>query len=211
MSPSEKISAEMPNESIIGQKVTLRPLTLNDVTDRYVSWLNDTEVNAYLETGKEAVSLEDVREFVQKNAGSSSSHMFAIILKSDDRHVGNIRLGGINWIHRYANLGILIGEKSCWGKGYGTEACQLLLRYAFGRLNLNKVTLGVYANHTGAIKAYERVGFKIEGCLEKMFVYEGEYVDKTIMGILKEDYKNVQSKFNMKNTHKQNHKMSIKK
>ena len=71
-------------------------------------------------------------------------HVFidAILNKKTGAHIGNIKLGDINWIHRFSELGIMIGDKRYWGKGYGEEACKLVLAYAFDRLNLNKVILG---------------------------------------------------------------------
>jgi RimJ/RimL family protein N-acetyltransferase len=112
----------------------------------------------------------------------------AIIEKATDRHVGNIKIGPINWVHRCAEFGILIGEKDCWGKRYGCEASSLMLDYAFRRLNLHKITLGVHAEHVGAIQAYKRVGFCEEGRLHEAVFLEGKYADKILMGITAEQF-----------------------
>ena len=106
----------------------------------------------------------------------------------------DIKLDNINWVHQYASLGIMIGDKKSWGRGHGREAVDLLLDYAFRRLNLNKVTLGVYGNHKSAIKSYLKSGFKIEGRIKKLLNYEGKYVDKVVMGILKKEYIKISSK-----------------
>jgi RimJ/RimL family protein N-acetyltransferase len=82
----------------------------------------------------------------------------------------------------------MIGEKKYWGKGYGQEACKSLLKYAFNNLNLNKVILGVYENHKPAIRAYQKIGFKIEGRIENLLNFEGKYVNKIIMGISRQKF-----------------------
>lgn len=166
-----------------GKKIILRPLSKEDINEKYLSWLNDEEVTRYTDTGTFPTTLEELKGFYKQVSKSKNSVMFAIIVKSSGKHIGNIKLGGINWVHRFADLGIMIGEKKYWNKGYGKEACGLLLEYAFRRLHLNKVILGVFGNHNSAIMAYQSVGFKIEGRFKKMLNLNGKYVDKVMMGI----------------------------
>ena len=174
---------------IDGEKVALRPLCEKDINDTYLSWLNDGEVTKYLETGTFPVTADELQKFYAAISKSKTDVLFAIIDKSTKAHIGNIKLGGINWVHRFADLGIMIGNKISWHKGFGQEACRLLLKYAFENLNLNKVTLGVYGNHAPAVRAYEKVGFKIEGRITNFLNFEGQYVDKIIMGISKQEFK----------------------
>jgi len=132
--------------------------------------------------------MRELKNFYKKISDSKTDMMFAIIDRRTNLHIGNIKLGAINWVHRYADMGIMIGEKRCWGKGYGREACDLILEYAFRRLNLNKVILGVYSNHVRAIGMYEKVGFRIEGRIKKLLRFDGRYVDKLFMGISQRDF-----------------------
>lgn len=166
----------------------LRPLYKKDINARYLSWLNDRRVTRYMETGAFPVTKMELEEFYQKITKSRSNVIFAIIRKKNNLHIGNIKLGNINWVHRFADLGIMIGEKRYLAKGYGQEACRLILEYAFNGLNLNKVILGVYADHKLAIKTYKKVGFRIEGRIRRMLNLDGRYVDKIIMGILRRDF-----------------------
>lgn len=173
---------------LAGDRIYLRSLTKKDINKRYLAWVNDPEVTRYLEAGRSPVSKRGLEDFYKKISKNKNAKMFAIVTKRRDIHIGNIKLGGINWIHKFADLGIMIGEKKYWGRGYGQEACGLLLEYAFKKLNLNKVILGVHAAHEPAIKAYHKAGFQIEGRLKKMLYLDGRYVDKVIMGISRTDY-----------------------
>jgi len=171
-----------------GDKVFLRPLSAKDINEKYLAWINDAGVTRFTETGNFPTTMKGLRDFYRGIKSSKNDIMLAIISKKDSHHIGNIKLGSINWIHRYADLGIIIGEKKYWGKGYGTEACRLLLKYAFVKLNLNRVCLGVWGIHGPAIRAYKRAGFKIEGRRRNKFHLEGKYVDEVAMGILKKEF-----------------------
>jgi RimJ/RimL family protein N-acetyltransferase len=176
-------SAADPTVFLHGNRIYLRPVKESDINNTYLSWLNDSEVTRFLDTGVFPVTFEELKAFYHSVASARNVVMFAIIEKKTKRHIGNIKLGGINWVHRFADLGILIGDKRSWGKGFGQEACRLVLEYAFDRLNLHKVILGVYANHASAIKAYTKIGFNIEGRLKDLLFYKDGYVDKLYMGV----------------------------
>ena len=100
------------------------------------------------------------------------------------RGPGRLRkIDQFDWVSSTCELGLLIGDKKSWGKGVGTEACQLSISYAFEKLNMRKVSLTVYANNPNAIALYEKIGFKHEGRL-KDHVYEGgTFHDKLWMSI----------------------------
>jgi RimJ/RimL family protein N-acetyltransferase len=180
---------------LVGSKVILRPLVEKDINKKYLNWINDPEVTRYMETGTFPTTLQDLREFYDKIKNSRSDVIFAICDKRVKKHIGNIKLGNINWVHRYADLGIMIGDKNYWGKGYGQEACRLLLEYAFNRLNMNKVILGVFANHKSAIKAYRKAGFTIEGRIKYIFNVKGKFVDKILMGITQKEFRKIYGNF----------------
>lgn len=111
----------------------------------------------------------------------------AIVLKADDRHIGNIKLGPINWLHRFADVGLIIGEKDCWGKGYASQAIRLISDYAFKVLNLHRLTAGCYAANMGSAKAFLKVGWRQDGLRPRHFYCAGEYVDAIMLGITRED------------------------
>ena len=176
------------NPFLAGVKVYLRPLEKADLNDNYLAWLSDPEVTRYLETGVFPTTRQDLEKFYESVTGSRSQVIFAIVDRKSNLHLGNVKLGPIDWIHRRAMLGILIGEKKFWGRGIGEEATRLMVDYAFRRLNLNRVTLGVVAEHESAVRCYEKVGFKVEGRGREDVFKDGQYKDRLWMGLLRSEY-----------------------
>jgi len=182
-----------------GKRVYLRKIRVDDVNEAYFRWMNDSTVNQFLESRFYPHSLETLKDYVSGKVNDENNAFFAIILKEDDRHIGNIKLGPINTIHRFADIGILIGEKDCWGKGYATEAIHLIVKYAFDKLNLNKVTAGCYAPNKGAIEAFKKANFSQEGIRKNHCYYNGKYVDDILLGLVRS-----KSKFPKNNRHADN-------
>lgn len=170
-----------------GEKVYLRALTLSDATEEYLSWLNDEETTRGLASGVFPSSIEALKKFVEGVSSRKDVVMFAICDKTNDKHIGNIKLDNFDWVSRTCELGILIGNKSYWGKGIGREVCTAVIRYAFEDLNIRKVVLAVYENNPAAIKLYEKIGFQQEGRLRKQVFEGGHYYDKFYMGIFAEE------------------------
>lgn len=171
--------------SLQGKRIYLRKVSPNDVNAAYYRWMNDPIINRFLESRFSPHSMETLREYVVNKLGDNLNAFFAIVLKDGDRHVGNIKLGPIDPNHRLADIGILIGEKDCWGKGYASEAISLIVAYAFNTLDLHKVTAGCYAPNKGAIRAFKRVGFHQEGVRKAHCFFEGEYVDDVLLGLVR--------------------------
>ena len=167
------------------EKTGLRGITLEDANENYLSWLNDKEVTKGLDSGLFPTDLQSLRTFVENMSKSKENLMFAIIDRSNGKHIGNIKLGNIHWINRTAEIGILIGDKSSWGKGFGRDACSLVVDYAFTTLNLRKVWLAVYSDNVPAWELYKKLGFIQEGCLKDHIYSDGKLVDKILMAIYK--------------------------
>ncbi len=174
--------------NLVGERILLRALERSDLGEQYLSWLRDPEVVQYLYTGIFPVRREDLDSYYEAMTRDQQNVLFAIELKEERRHIGNVRLGPIQWVHRRADFGILIGEKAFWQEGLGTEATRMAVGYAFEGLNLNKVTLGVVAEHKAAMRAYEKVGFEVEGHLRQDLYLNGRYCDTILMGCLRERF-----------------------
>ena len=187
------LATQLHRPFLMGQKVYLRPLEMADVTGPYLTWLNDYEVTRFMETGVFPTTAEGLQKYVETVADSPTNIMLAIMEKKSNQHVGNIKLGSIQWIHRRADLGIMIGEKSVWGKGYGKEAMELVLEFGFKRLQLNKIFLGVFADHHPAVESYQKLGFVIEGTLKEHLFRDGQFRDEFLMGVLRSDYEKRQT------------------
>lgn len=156
--------------SITGRRVSLRPITLDDCTDRYVQWLRDPEVNQYLETRWVEQTLESVREFVSAVERDPASHLMAITDAGTGHHIGNIKLGPIRRHHNYADLSYFIGDRDFWGRGYATEAIQLAIRLGFERLGLHRLQAGIYATNVGGARVLEKAGFVRDAVLHQQLM-----------------------------------------
>ena len=172
-----------------GDKVYLRGLNKKDFHGPYFDWLNDPKVTRYLQSGLFPNSKEKMRDNYKQYVSGNGQLFLAIIDKKNKKHIGNIKLGPINWVHRFSEFGILIGEKKYWGKGFGYEATRLLLDHAFDKLNIHRIRLGVVDENKSAIRSYLKLGFKIEGKAREQFFIDGKYRDVIYMGVLEDEYR----------------------
>jgi [ribosomal protein S5]-alanine N-acetyltransferase len=170
-----------------GKRIYLREVRLTDVNENYYRWMNDQEVTRYLESRFYPNSKEKLTEYVHSKLGDPNNVFLAIVLKDGDRHIGNIKLGPIDWIHRVGDVGLIIGEKDCWGQGYASEAIRLVSKYAFGQLNLHKICAGCYVQNQGSVKAFQKAGFVIEGVRRQHYYCDGKYDDAILLGILRSE------------------------
>jgi RimJ/RimL family protein N-acetyltransferase len=173
---------------ITGKHIYLREVRTSDVTESYYQWMNNPEITRYLESRFRPNSMEQLRNYVEQKQLDRDSLFLAIIMVAGNQHIGNIKLGPINWIHRSGEVGLLIGEKECWGKGHATEAIGLITSFAFSRLNLHRLTAGCYASNFGSAKAFLRNGWQEEGRLRGQFFSEGKYEDAILLGITNQEF-----------------------
>ena len=157
-------------------RLSYRALSLEHCSNKYVSWLNNPAVYKYLETGGN-YTLETLKNYLSSVEGNPEMLFWAIHLKSNDEHIGNIKIDPINKRHGLGEYGILMGETTEWGKGYAKEASVSILDYCFDILNLRKITLGVVEKNTSAVSLYKSLGFEIEGVYKKHGLYGNEYLD----------------------------------
>ena len=187
----EKVNEYRP--LLHGKRLYLREVRLSDVTKRYYRWLNDPEINKYLETRYVPQSLNKIASYVKDMDGKKDEPFFAICTLKDDEHIGNIKLGPVNWIHRRGEVSLLIGEKKYWGTGMATEAIELITRFGIESLGLFKIEAGCYEANEGSTRAFEKNGYKREGFLRDHFVYQGKPTGGILLGITVADYLNRQN------------------
>lgn len=164
-------------EPIVTQNLYLRQLTVEDITQAYVDALNDPEVVRLTEARHFEWNHESVAEYVERSNVEGESLLFGVFLKSSDKHIGNIRLSNFSKQHHRVELGIMIFDKSQWGKGYGREALIAVTDYVFGVLKLHRLCADYYAVNTASARMFEKAGFKIEGVFRDHFFLDGDYVD----------------------------------
>ena len=173
---------------IYGEKIRLRRIEREDIAT-FVRWFGDPDVRNFLLINRPISKAEEERWF-ENQLQDESSELFAIESSDgqENVHIGNIGLHDINWLHRHAELGIVIGEKNYWSKGYGSDAVRTLLRFAFHEMNLHRVTLRVYEDNARGIRAYEKCGFEHEGRMREAIFRQGRYYDELRMGILDREF-----------------------
>lgn len=178
----------MDREGVVlyGKQVFIRFLRQNDVTQEYLSWLNDKEVMKNIATS--GYTIESLHAYVQNKINDSNVALFAICDIETKQHIGNVKLDFLDEKAMVSELGILIGDKAFWGKGIANEACKLAMSYGFEKMNLRKIYLSVYESNPAAKKVYEKLGFILEGTLRKHVCIEDQYYDKHLMGIFKEEF-----------------------
>jgi RimJ/RimL family protein N-acetyltransferase len=170
-----------------GNLVRLRAREPEDL-ERNLRWMNDREVRQFLLETRYPVSRAEEEKWMEANQGSSFQNVRLAIETKDGQHIGNIDLGPASPEHRRASLGVMIGEKECWGRGYGTDAIRTLLRFAFLEMNLNRVWLTVDENNARALACYRKCGFREEGRLRQDRFKHGRYWDAIVMGILRAEF-----------------------
>lgn len=160
--------------------ITLKVLTPKDVSDKYVNWFNDYEVVRYTEQKFVQHNKKGVIDFVKDKLNSNIDLLFGIFF--DTRHIGNIKLGPIDFNHKVSDISFVIGDKEMWGKGVMTQVIDFVVGLAFNDVGLDKITAGAYANNVGSIKTLKRNGFIVEGRRIKQTLFEGERIDAVIFG-----------------------------
>lgn len=167
-------------KKLIGQKCFLSPIDINDA-EKYTIWLNDQEVLNNLSLSSTVITVEEEKVLL---SSLSKEHNYGIIDSSTEQLIGNVGLMSINHIHQSAEIGIFIGNKDYWGKGFGTEALRLLIDFAYQTLNLHNIMLRVYSYNKRAISCYEKVGFKKIGLIRESITKNKKRHDTVLMDIL---------------------------
>ena len=157
------------SQLIKGSQIYLKRLVVEDVSDEYVSWLNDDSINKYLECRFVDHTLESVKKYIQCLSKEGSDELiFGIYRDQDSKHIGNIKLGPINSHHQHAAVGLVIGDKNFWGYGYGSKAIKLLSDYAFESLSLESLNAGCYEQNIGSYMAFLKAGWEITGKIKSL-------------------------------------------
>lgn len=168
-----------------GKISILKPMEPKYAAARF-KWYHDLKVEKFQSFGFS--SLEGIRKSIIKRRKADDSLAWVIFTK-DDKLIGEIQLKEIIKEFKSAKLGMNIGETDFWNQGYGTDALKSVCRYFFTRLKYNRIELSVFEKNLGAIRVYEKCGFKKEGFCRKAYLKKGKYHNKVIMGLIREDYK----------------------
>lgn len=173
-------------KKIEGKRVYLSPMCTDDAI-KYTKWMNDFDVTDKINSSCNVISLESEKAWLEKNSGIGN-YQFAIVKQENDELIGNCSLHNLDLINGRATVGIFIGDKENRGKGYGSEALELLLSYGFNHLNLNNIMLTVYSFNEPAIFCYKKIGFKEIGRRREAYFKNNERYDEIFMDIIRSEF-----------------------
>ena len=176
---------------LTGRKIFLREFTQEHLNDpKYFGWLRELEtvLPIYRVEYLLPLSFDSLRAYVESLWKSGRDAFFAIHDKDSGKFVGTQRIGHIDWRSGIADLGVLIGDRSCWGRGYATDAIHTACRYAFDTLSLRRLTGGTPASNDAMCRCFRRLGFHEEGRLRQQLLIRGRYDDHVLFGLLKEEH-----------------------
>lgn len=171
-----------------GKLVRLRAPEPSDL-ERVYTWINDREVTQFLIARYPMSHGDEERWLAAATVENGFANDVRLAIETrDGTHIGNCGLHRISAEDRHADLGIMIGDKSCWSNGYGTDAVMTLLRFAFHQMNLHRVSLGVFDFNDRAIACYRKCGFIEEGRERQVYFQDGQYHDIIRMSILRDEF-----------------------
>lgn len=177
---------------LFSSRIKLRAVESTDIA-LFLKWINDPEVTENLLNVIPLSTIEEERWVENMLKLPPPEHVMVIDIKDQTspegyRAIGNCQFINIDWRNRSAELGIMIGEKSCWDNGYGTEVLSLMLQHGFNTLNLHRIWLQVYSKNIRGIHAYEKAGFIHEGQFRQAHYQHGRYFDVHLMSVLKSEW-----------------------
>ncbi len=188
MSNSDDSEKRVGTEFLSHENVYLRGVCLSDYTEGLFYWANDEKVTEFMVTGLFPSTTPGMEQLYAETCQSDRNVVLAIVDRSENRTIGLTGLYDINAQARHAEFRILIGEPSYWSKGIGSACAEAILRYAFERLNFNKIWLGVNESNTAALQSYQNTGFVEEGRLRSEVFRNSRYYDVIRMSVLAEEF-----------------------
>ena len=179
------------NDIFAGKLVRLSAVDPEEMSKAFSRWNRDSEFTRLLNMSVQPLrSAKAIQKWMDEDMGESSPRetFFTIRTADENKLIGGLSLYVVDWTGRDSFVGIFIGEREHWGKGYGSDAMRLLLQYAFTELNLWRVSLGVFQYNPRAIRSYEKVGFCHEGRMRQYLNHEGKRWDILYMGIRRDEW-----------------------
>lgn len=168
------------NNILTGKKVSLRTCDEEYATEEYVNWLNDPQINQFLEIRFEKQTLKKIVDYINKMRDSENQIMFAMIESSNNKHIGNIQLT-FNWNHKRCSFGYFIGDKAFWGQEIAVEAIQLATKWAFETTDIVRMEGGVYSRNIFSLKTLMKAGFHKEAVLKDRWSWKNDVMDDHVL------------------------------
>ena len=166
------------------KKVHLKKININRISKEYETWMNDWEIIKFTEQRFKKTSIKDIKNYLKKINNSKNDFIYGIYIKDrkNDIHIGNIKIGSINFYHKRAEISYFIGNKFFWNKGVGKKAINLILNIAKNKFKLKKIIAGVYSLNRSSINVLLSNGFKKEATLKSHIVFKNKRYNSYIYG-----------------------------
>ncbi|KAA0690835.1 N-acetyltransferase [Halopseudomonas laoshanensis] len=169
-------------------RLQLRHLEPADATNTYAGWMNDPEVNRYLETRHVKQTRASCRDFILQCNSDPCSELFGVFDKENGQHIGNAKIGFINHRYHRGQLSLFIGEKQLWGQGLSSELVRGLTVYGFERLGLHRLEAGCYEDNLASLRVFLKAGYVVEGFMRDHVVIDGRRTGCFWLGVLAREY-----------------------
>lgn len=181
--------------TIEGRSIILKPISINEITSKYVSWLNDPEINKYLEVRHKRQTIEDIFDYINGLRAKPDHDVFAIFTKKDKIYIGSLAVV-YDLGNRRVAYGLMIGDKNAQTLGLGGEAAILIIEYLFNDPDIRKVFAGAIADNKQSCRLHKSLGFKREAILRQHYTLSsGKVCDGYLFGILREEWLAIRSKY----------------
>lgn len=171
-----------------GEKTCLARLTEQDLAVVACWYEDSTFLRLFDSRPAFPKTAAELQVWVEDMHKSPDDFVFAVRPLDNDVCIGYLELDGINWVHGVSGLALGIGNPACRGKGYGTDATLLALRYAFQELNLHRVTATVFSYNTPSLAMCDKIGFTREGAFREYLQRDGQRFDMLLLGMLRHEW-----------------------
>lgn len=166
------------------KNIVLKRLTSNKISKDYLNWLNDWEIVKYTEQRFRRTTIRDIKNYVNGINKSKNNFIYSInvIEKSKIKHIGNIKIGSINFYHKRCDISYIIGNKDYWNKGIGSNAIAKVITIAKKKFKIKKIIAGVYSINKASIAVLKKNKFKKEAKLNSHIVFNKKRYSSYIYG-----------------------------
>ena len=193
------ISKSNYDKTLITRSTIIKPITQNEITQNYISWLNDKEINKFLETRHLEQTKTKAIDYINSLRNINNCDMFAIIDKETNNHIGNMTITSFNTNNNGSvDFGIMIGDKRSRSIGIGAEVMISFINFIFSFDTIERISASAASENFKSCKTLESIGFMREGVIRKVFpLNNGEKCDLIKFGLLKEEWNDKRKKFSI--------------
>ena len=163
-----------------------RELNLEDVNQNYINWLNDPEINQFLESRHTKQTIDTCKKYVKENSESKNNYLFGIFTNHSSQHVGNIKLTISHPREQIAELGLIIGEKKYQGKGFAIESINRITNFALDDLDIKRIQAGFYDVSLKSLNCFLKCGYSIDGYLKNHWLHNNKRVGRILVSKINE-------------------------